>query len=408
LGERSKPAPSGTTRFRALSLFSGCGGLDLGAIRAGFKVVQAIDLDADAVRTYNQNLDPCAIVANVTQLAPSFLPGNIDLLLGGPPCQGFSSAGTKRQDDPRNFLWQWYLKVLAQKQPAVFILENVTGFLEQKREFMAGLRSDCRDAYAVEFRKVNTQFYGVPQYRYRVIVVGIRRDLRTWPIWPQPDFPEASGYRKSFPCLISMQQALQELGPPRSLEGKTRVIEFQNDHVYVPFEASHIRVTKHIPNGGSLKDIPSKYLPPTYAGRPKEGRFGWHWYYRKPLPILPARTVLASIGPTLATVQAPDVEYHRDGNRWLWKPISPGEHTSTDGLYTSPIPSRRLTLRECARLQTFPDWFVFEGHALSCHRMIGNAVPCEYARRLCASLRQLLSGEITNTGSEQMELSLAE
>lgn len=104
-------------------------------------------------------------------------------------------------------------------------------------------------------------------------------------------------------------------------------------------------------------------------------------YYRKPRPELTARSVIASIRPIYATILAPDVQYERSGSRWAWVPVSPSEHTSSEDLYTSPVPPRRLSIRECARLQTFPDDFRFLGTLLDKHRVIGSAAPCELSRR---------------------------
>ena len=146
---------------------------------------------------------------------------------------------------------------------------------------------------------------------------------------------------------------------------------------------------KHIPNGGSLKDIPDSCLPEPYAGRARTNG-GWTWYYRKPRPELPARGVIDSIRPIYATIIAPDVYVKGKPGSFHWEAVDRHTHTDKNGYYSSPVPQRRLTLRECARLQTFPDWFAFEGTPLQIHRQIGNAVPVEFARRLCEAVAQLI------------------
>jgi DNA (cytosine-5)-methyltransferase 1 len=367
--------------------------LDLGAERAGFDVVLALDTDAAAVATYRANLGAKANCADVSTYDAHRLPGRIDLLLGGPPCQGFSTAGTKRPDDPRNFLWRNYVEVLRRARPAAFVMENVLGFLQHQLQFTHALREACGDAYAVVFRKANTQFYGVPQHRYRLFVIGIRRDVSRNVPWPQPAVREEWGYRKLHGGMISIQEALEDLGPAGFKTKDSLMEPGVPDHVAVPLEPLHASICAHVPNGGSLKDIPPQHLPGTYSGRDRSGDPGWFWYYRKPLPRLPARTVLASLGPTLATIQAPDVEYRRQRGRFRWVPIAAEEHTDLDGYYTSPIAPRRLTLRECARLQSFPDWFRFHGSLAACHRQVGNAVPPEFARQLCAAIKAVLVGE---------------
>ena len=403
----SRRLPSGA--LKAVSLFSGCGGLDLGAERAGFEVVLALDSDIHAVTTYGKNLAANAKCADVTTYSARQLPARVDLLLGGPPCQGFSTAGSKRADDPRNVLWRHYIHVLEKVRPAAFVMENVLGFLQYEAQFAQALREACGNSYGVTFRRVNTQFYGVPQHRYRVFVVGLRRDVGHSVPWPTPAIGEEWGYRKRLPGLISIQAALEDLGPADFGKKETVLDDGASDHVAIPFEPVHARICTHIPNGGSLKDVPPMRLPSTYSSRSRSGDPGWFWYYRKPLPELPGRTVLASLGPTLATIQAPDVEYKKEGGRYRWVPVVPNEHTDHEGCYTSPIPTRRLTLRECARLQTFPDWFQFHGSLIARHRQVGNAVPPEFARQLCTAIKAALDGELTgdDRSTAQLELSFS-
>ena len=388
-----------------VSLFCGCGGFDVGAIRAGFVPVLAADNDSVAVETYRRNISADVVNCDLAEPASLVFPQNVDLVIGGPPCQGFSSAGPKNKDDPRNKLWAAYLRALQSCRPKAFVLENVLGFQRELPAFTAALVEATGASYTVEARKLVTQFYGVPQFRHRLFVIGVRNDVAIRPVWPAPVCEEIFDYTAKFPGMISMQEALQDLGPPAAASDR-----FGNgglDHVFVPLGAEDMAIAAHIRNGGSLKDIPDKYLPEPYAGRPRGNR-GWTWYYRKPRPELPGRSVIASIRPNYATILAPDVQYVKLKGKWVWRPIVPGEYTNKDGLYTSPIPPRRLSVRECARLQTFPDEFRFCGNLLEKHRMIGNAVPCEFSRRLCDSIRRLLDGEIEppELRCEQMAFSL--
>jgi site-specific DNA-cytosine methylase len=181
-----------------------------------------------------------------------------------------------------------------------------------------------------------------------------------------------------------MARALEDLGPADDPTGLFR------DHISVPLGSTDLSIARHIPNGGSLKDMPDKYLPKPYFGRIRTNTSGWRWFYRKPRPLIPGRSVISSIRPNYATILAPDVILTKKVNDWKWKPIDPGSHTDASGLYTSPVKQRRLTIRECARLQTFPDWFVFSGKPLDVHRQIGNAVPVEFARRLSDAIASLI------------------
>jgi DNA (cytosine-5)-methyltransferase 1 len=383
----------------AVGLFCGCGGMDLGAVRAGFDVVFAADSDARAIETYNLNLPGKAQKLDLTQPFAHLLPKHVDLLLGGPPCQGFSSAGSKDASDPRNKLWRSYLEGVSMALPKAFIMENVAGFQRELPQFVATLKAVTGDAYLVQERKLVTQFYGVPQFRQRTIVIGVRRDIGCAIPWPKPDLEEHLDFGRGDARLVSMEHALASLGPP---DVYSRFgTEDGRDHICVPLVGADLQLAGHIPNGGSLKDIPDVHLPSTYKGRSRKGGKGWTYYYRKPRPHLPGRTVLASIRPIYATILFPDVWLEGSPGAWSWKSVPREEFTDKDGYYTSPVPPRRLTVRECARLQTFPDSFRFTGTVLDKHRQIGNAVPVEFSRRLCDSIRRMLDGELPSTAPSQ-------
>ena len=384
--ERKTIDTKGSRSF--IGLFSGCGGLDLGAMYAGFHPVWAADSDAKAVETYKTNLDSSIECADLTKiLAPRSL-RDVDLIVGGPPCQGFSSAGSKDRNDSRNKLWKSYLETLETLQPKAFLLENVPNFAREFPHFLAAMKSSTRQNYTIDAKRLVAQYYGVPQFRDRMFVIGVRRDITQNIVWPEPDEPEIYNYTHRGQALTTMQDALQDLGPPI---GDVRATCSISDHVYVPLNEQDATIALHIPSGGSLKDIPDKHLPSPYKGRVRMDK-GWTWFYRKPRTYLPGRTVLASIRPNYATILAPDVEYLNQNGKWRWVPVETDVHTAPDGLYTSPVNPRRLTIRECARLQTFPDWFRFSGEPLEQHRQIGNAVPVELGRRLSLAIMDMLEG----------------
>jgi DNA (cytosine-5)-methyltransferase 1 len=379
-------------------LFSGCGGLDLGGILAGLRPIYAADHDGVAVDTYRKNIGDhaCCVDLAESDISPKFT--GVDLLLGGPPCQGFSSAGPKNAQDPRNKLWQHYLEYVRVWRPKVFLMENVPGFRTEFPMFAKEAERVLGGRYKLFWRRFITQYYGVPQFRDRMIIQGVRKDVARGPAWPAPTSPEIWSYTENFPTSISMAKALADLGPADSS------LASHSDHFSVPLGDADENVAKHIPNAGSLKDIPDMHLPAPYSGRTRAPR-GWQWYYRKPRPALPARGVIASIRPIYATILAPDVYVRGKAGSWRWEAVDRDTHTDKKGYYTSPVPQRRLTLRECARLQTFPDWFRFEGTPLQVHRQIGNAVPVEFARRLCEAVSRLIEhGDEVATIPNQAEL----
>lgn len=371
--------------MRVLSLFSGCGGLDVGAHQAGLNTLLAIDANARAIETYLLNLKSPAIVADLTARENLKFPKSIDIVLGGPPCQGFSSAGPKNPNDPRNKLWKAYLEVLKIVKPKAFLIENVPGFEAELPNFLAELSSNFPGQFDIFWKKIVSQYYGVPQFRHRIFVIGIGKNASKNFRWPEPVDQEIFNYTLKFKNMITLQAALGELGPPLAATDNDGPGGL--DHVYLPLSSNDQEIAIHIPNGGSLKDIPDKYLPQPYAGRAR-GHKGWTWYFRKPRVDLPARSVLASIRPNFSTVLAPDVKYVLSGTNWQMEALDSASYTDNDGLYTSPVHPRRLSVREYARIQTFPDDFVFTGTLLEKYRMIGNAVPCELARRLCISISE--------------------
>jgi DNA (cytosine-5)-methyltransferase 1 len=370
--------------LRALSLFSGCGGLDLGAKMANIETVLAIDHDEISISTYKHNISNDAIVGDLTDIAKIALPNRIDLLIGGPPCQGFSSAGPKRLDDPRNKLWGAYLDVLKRTNAKSFLLENVPGFEKELPNFLEQIEKTFPGKFRIEHKKLISQYYKVPQFRHRLFVIGVPKRCKTQNLWPIPTDLEIFNYTKKFSSMITLKEAIEDLGPPVAAEDKFGPGGL--DHSYVKLSIADNLIASHIPNGGSLKDIPDNNLPKPYAGRIR-GPKGWTWYFRKPRLDLPARSVLASIRPNFSTVLAPDIFYKRSEGDWKIENVVSDEYTDSNGLYTSPVEQRRLTVREYARIQTFPDDFIFLGTMIEKYRMIGNAVPCELAKQLCESIK---------------------
>jgi DNA (cytosine-5)-methyltransferase 1 len=311
-----------------------------------------------------------------------------------------SPAGPKRANDPRNRLWRHYLEYVRAWKPQVFLFENVPGLLREFPGFSRTVEAELNGEYRVECRRLVAQFYGTPQFRDRVILQGVRRELSTGALWPKPTCSEFYVYTRKFDVGISMAEALQDLGPCEPFRKGC-----PSDHVYVPLTKAEAALARHVPNGGSLKDIPDRHLPVPYRGRERT-HSGWTWFYRKPRPDLPGRGVISSIRPNYATILAPDISYVESKKGWEWNAVDPLGHTDKRGFYTSPVPARRLTVRECARLQTFPDWFEFVGSPVEQHRQIGNAVPVELSRRLCESAALLIldRGSASAIADSQLEL----
>jgi DNA (cytosine-5)-methyltransferase 1 len=165
--------------MKIVSLFSGCGGLDLGLINAGHKIIWANDIDADSVATYTRNISPHIVHSPIEDVESSTIP-DCEVVIGGFPCQGFSQANRLRfEEDERNRLYLEFLRVIKDKQPAYFLAENVRGILSLAGgEAIKKIEADFASAgYRVQKQLFNVADYGVPQNRWRVIIAGTRKDL---------------------------------------------------------------------------------------------------------------------------------------------------------------------------------------------------------------------------------------
>lgn len=178
--------------MKVVSLFSGAGGLDLGFRLAGHQVVWANDLFEDAVCTYRLNQGDHIVLQNIYDVPSEAIP-DADIIIGGFPCQGFSVANTGRhEDDERNKLYLEMIRVIHDKRPRYFLAENVKGILSlAKGQVFQNILGDFRSlGYDVQYRLLNAADYGVPQKRYRVIIVGVRTDLHQQYAYPDPTHAE--------------------------------------------------------------------------------------------------------------------------------------------------------------------------------------------------------------------------
>lgn len=345
-----------------VDLFAGAGGFSLGAIKAGFEVRAAIEFSKHAAATYRKQIqnDSGRKVAvfeeNILELDPfdvmneaGLVEGQCDLLLGGPPCQGFSSHRLKDTgvDDPRNALVLRYFAFVRAIRPKMFLLENVPGMLQPKHAdyLQAFLRSARAQGYHVfDPILVNAQDYGVPQSRKRVFILGydpkrLEFDL-AWP--PRATHGDPSKLSSSDVRLAWRTAADAFVG---ALEGDP-------NNVHMSHSVELIETFRSTPpNGGSRHQ---------------------------------SNRVLAC-------------HAQHDGHRDVYGRIDPSKPSPTmttacinpsKGRFVHPTEHHGITARQAARLQTFPDDFVFEGGLMASGMQIGNAVPVQLARALCEHLRQ--------------------
>lgn len=192
----NKPINPETPRlFTVISTFAGCGGSSLGYKWAGGKVLAAVEWDENAVQTYRLNhkgtpvlhRDIATVTAQELLDLTGLKVGELDIFDGSPPCQGFSTAGKRQLDDPRNSLFREYVRLLRGLQPKCFVMENVSGMVKghMKHVFAIAMRELKASGYQVKCQLMNAMYFGVPQSRERVIFIGVRNDLGIVPSYPQ-------------------------------------------------------------------------------------------------------------------------------------------------------------------------------------------------------------------------------
>ena len=180
-------------RFRVVSLFCGAGGLDLGFEQAGFEILWSNDIDPDACSTHRLWSKATVVCKDVKNLNPNEIPV-CDVVIGGFPCQGFSHAHIRKVDDERNVLYKFFVKVISERKPKVFVAENVKGILtlDKGRVIMTILYDFTLAGYKVTANLVNAADYGVPQDRERVFLIGFRNDFPTNWRFPAPSLKKVT------------------------------------------------------------------------------------------------------------------------------------------------------------------------------------------------------------------------
>ena len=343
-----------------IDLFCGAGGLSLGFSRAGFQSLAAFDSWQPAVETFRANLGHHVQQVEITRHLDVPCP---TLIVGGPPCQGFSSAGMRRAHDTRNSLVGEFSRLIARVRPSAFVFENVEGFLTGSRgDFVLELLEPLIDAgYRVHLRKINAAHFGVPQHRKRVVAIG---GLGWNPSFPEPTHAAfgapgsqlANGMRsRTTPTLADALRVLSS--SPQSIQ------DMVADHVTQQFSGDDLRRAALLKQGQTMRDLPEEL---------------WHESYRKRA----FRRVMDGT-PTERRGGAPA------GVRRL-RSDEPSKAITGGALreFIHPIEDRPLTLRECATLQTFPVDFQFSGSVSEKMQLIGNAVPPLLAQCIAESLRK--------------------
>lgn len=326
-----------------LELFAGCGGMALGFKWAGFRTVLANEWDAAACETLRRN-----VTERVAQCAIQEIDGfpQADVIVGGPPCQGFSNLGERVPNDPRNQLWRFYMKAVEQVRPVAFVLENVPPLLKSQ-ECIEIIRIAEGLGYNVVGQVLNSANFGVPQTRKRAILIGMLGAIPTHPDPTHVAPAQRNLLNSNLPPWKTVRDAIGDL-PFEPTE--------ENWHIGRNPTPMSLERYRCVPAGGNRWDLPLRLTPECWKRKTKGGTdlFGRLWWDR---PSVTIRTE-------------------------FYKPEK--------GRYLHPEAHRPITHREAARLQGFPDDFDFQGKRIQVGIQIGNAVPPQLAQAVAQHVRTLL------------------
>ena len=333
----------------AIDCFAGAGGLSLGLEQAGFDVRAAFDFSPQAVATYNHNLGHHATVALAQDLSARDLlelggikSGNVSLVAGGPPCQGFSLQRRGGDEDERNNLVFEYLRLIRELEPELFLMENVENIQGARgRGILSDLLARASEAgYYTSIKVLDAADFGVAQHRRRAFIVGERSDKP-----PTFSFPTRTHSSSDWKTV---REAIGDLPTP-SLNS-----DIISNHVPDNIsDLNRIRIS-HVPEGGGREDIPEPLRLPCH--RVSVAKAGHRGVYGRLTWSEPAGTITTKC------------------------------NSFTRGRFAHPSEDRNITMREAARLQGFPDNFAFLGAKVPVAHQIGNAVPPPLARAVGVEL----------------------
>lgn len=328
-------------KYTYMDLFAGAGGMSLGFDNAGFKNLLAVEFNKDFAETYKKNFPRHNLIVddikNVTeqQIYDIIKNEKVDVIIGGPPCQGFSIAGNIGRnfiDDDRNRLFKEFVRFVKIIKPRVFVLENVAAMeRHDKGKTIKEIVSSFKEiGYDIKYKVLNAVNFGVPQERRRIFIVGTLGENNF-------------EYPQEINKIVTVKDAIDDL--PKLENGKTSEIP---NHTAMKHSAQMLEKMSYVSDGGNRNDIPENL-------RPKSGDSRKYIRYDSKKPSFCVTGDMRKI-------------FHYSQNR-------------------------ALTCRELARLQTFPDSFVFLGNTGKVQQQIGNAVPVLLASKIALQVKEVLDNE---------------
>lgn len=340
-------------KYKVLDLFSGAGGLSLGFKLASFDIIGAVDFDSSAIETHSKNFNTkfvyCGDIRKIKNSEIESI-GDVDVIIGGPPCQGFSSANRnfREKDDIRNKLFFEFIKFIKILKPKIFLMENVKEVLTKDNGFVKKKIIDIttKNGYNVSVKVLDSVNYGVPQKRKRAFFVGILKSFNVF-----FDFEKIPKSKKIF----TVYDAIGDIAFPKK-KIKNNFLTYAKNEKKIenhnPIRHSSIVVEriKHVPQGGNWKNVPKELWNKERNNRHSSS-------YKRLSFDLPSVTIDTG-------------------------------HMN----YFHPYFNRTPTVRESARLQSFPDSFIFFGNKSEQYRQVGNAVPPLLSKAIAMELKKILDG----------------
>lgn len=399
-------------KFRVISLFSGAGGMDLGFINAGFEIVWANDFFKEAVESYKKNVDDRIVYGDITKIDSSEMPDDIDLVIGGFPCQGFSVANTKRSmKDERNFLYKEMLRVINDKKPKFFVAENVKGILSMKKgKVFDMIKKDFKKlGYNVDAKLLNAAEYGVPQARERVIIIGNRIGVKN--PYPTPTHWVDSKKYESKEGLKDPVTVEETIGFLSDVRLSDKPITLDNGmiiynhmaatNVYDKFWGRKYKVKQE-----DICDYLKMWRDKAgYTTKKVDEHFGYkytagHWFRKdnhsgsipKPSDWWELKKILGfdnKYDKKVTTMVEKEIKFEQSLRITNWDRPSDTITATSPEIHVNR--ERRLSARECAMLQTFPMDYEFVGSLNVVYRQIGNAVPVKLAEQIAKGIYDVLS-----------------
>lgn len=368
-----------TSKYNVIDLFSGAGGLSQGFVQAKFNILAGIDFDEAALKTYGHNIKGALALkedlfneeAAMKNIERNLNNQNVDVVIAGPPCQGFSLTGSRDISDSRNKLYVAVVHAVEHFQPKAFLIENVPGmatlYKGAVKQQIINTFEDMGYSVTVTTKPLLAADYGVPQMRKRMFFVGFRKDLG----YNYFEFPEAYldpdnyiGTEAAISDLPSLENDLGTNLTPYEVEPLTnyqKLMRSESDYIYNHVGTKHTDEVKwvisQVPEGGNYKNLP------TGVGDSRRFNEAWTRYHSKK----PSKTIDTG---------------HRNHFHYKW--------------------NRVPTVRENARLQSFPDKFEFLGTKTQQNRQVGNAVPPLLAQAIGEKMLEHLNNGFVSEQKEQL------